>query len=150
MAFANCPNMATCISDSPSDTERLGERLGQLAADGWVFGLSGALGTGKTQFVKGLARSLGVSERIVSPTFALVNEYRDGRRPLFHLDLYRLDRIDQILEAGLDAYLPPDRGIAAIEWYERWTGPDPHRLCRIRFLSEDESRRLIEYDLPGA
>ncbi|MBX3747594.1 MAG: tRNA (adenosine(37)-N6)-threonylcarbamoyltransferase complex ATPase subunit type 1 TsaE [Verrucomicrobiae bacterium] len=141
--------MDTCISDSPEDTERLGERLGRLAQPGWVFGLTGPLGMGKTQWVKGLARGLGVRARIVSPTFGLVNEYRRGRLPFFHLDLYRLEGAGQILEAGLGAYLPPEDGVAAIEWYERWPGPDPRGLCRVWFHGEGEWRRRIEYELPG-
>lgn len=141
--------MDICISDSAEDTERLGERMGRLARTGWVFGLTGPLGAGKTQWVKGLARGLGVRARVVSPTFALVNEYRGGRLPMFHLDLYRLEGAEQILGAGLDAYLPPDEGVAAIEWYERWPGPDPPGLCRVWFQAEGERRRRIEYELPG-
>jgi tRNA threonylcarbamoyladenosine biosynthesis protein TsaE len=84
-----------------------------------VLGLSGDLGAGKTQLVKGFARGLGITERVHSPTFALVNIYTGGRLTLFHLDLYRLETRAQILAAGLEEYLTPD-GITVIEWAERW------------------------------
>jgi len=97
--------MATYISHSPAETESLGETLGRAAESGLVIGLSGDLGAGKTQLVKGLARGLGIAARIHSPTFTLVNVYRGGRLTLFHLDLYRLETMEQIHSAGLDEYL---------------------------------------------
>src|ERR1700689_2828205 len=81
--------MATFISHSPAETESLGEKFGRAAQRGWVVALSGDLGAGKTQFVKGLARGLGISARDHSPTFTLVNEYGGGRLKTFHLDFYR-------------------------------------------------------------
>ena len=110
--------MATFISHSPEETMSLGERLGRLAKEGEVFALSGELGAGKTQFVKGLAQGLGISARVHSPTFTLVNEYSGGRLKLFHLDLYRLETTEQILSAGITEYLQP-RGVSVIEWVER-------------------------------
>jgi len=86
-----------------------------------VIGLCGDLGAGKTQLVKGLARGLGITARVHSPTFALVNIYNGGRLTLFHLDLYRLDTREQILAAGLEEYLKP-AGVTVIEWAERWFG----------------------------
>jgi tRNA threonylcarbamoyladenosine biosynthesis protein TsaE len=115
--------MATFISHSPAETENLGETWGSAAATGLVIGLSGDLGTGKTQLVKGLARGLGFTGRVSSPTFALVNIYEGGRLLLFHLDLYRLDTPEQIISAGLEEYLQP-RGVTVIEWAERWFGPE--------------------------
>ena len=83
--------MATFISHSPAETETLGESFGRAAERGLVIALSGELGAGKTQLVKGLARGLGIAARVHSPTFTLVNEYAGGRLRLFHLDLYRLE-----------------------------------------------------------
>ena len=100
--------MPTLISYSPAETEALGENWGRDAQRGWVIGLSGDLGAGKTQLVKGLARGLGIAARVHSPTFTLVNEYGGGRLRLFHLDLYRLETRAQILGAGLEEYLQPD------------------------------------------
>src|SRR5580692_10648936 len=113
--------MATLISHSPAETEALGEKFGRAARPGWVIALSGELGAGKTQFVKGVARGLGISARVHSPTFTLVAEYGGGRLPLFHLDLYRLENEAQILSAGLEEFLQPD-GVAVIEWAERMVG----------------------------
>src|SRR5665213_3731904 len=107
--------MATFISHNPAETESLGEAWGRLAQSGWLIGLSGGLGAGKTQLVNGLARGLGAAARVASPTFTLVNEYRDGRVPLFHLDLYRLSTREQIIAAGLEPYLARPRGIAVVE-----------------------------------
>ena len=116
--------MATFISHSPAETEALGEIWGRAAQTGLVIGLSGELGAGKTQLVKGLARGLGIPARVHSPTFTLVNIYEGGRLTLFHLDLYRLDTLEQIAAAGLDGYLQP-QGVTVIEWAERWFGPRP-------------------------
>ncbi len=139
--------MATFTSHSPEETFRLGEELGQRAEPGWVYGLTGELGAGKTQLVQGIARGLGLRRRIPSPTFGLVHEHHGGRLPLFHLDLYRLETTREILAAGLEPYFTPSDAIAVIEWYERWQGPRPPRLCRIQFLAVADvaGLRTIEY-----
>ena len=108
------------FSHSPAETESLGEEWGRAAQRGLVIALSGDLGAGKTQLVKGLARGLGIAARVHSPTFTLVNEYGGGRLRLFHLDLYRLETPAQILSAGLEDYLQPD-GVTVVEWAERLT-----------------------------
>ena len=144
--------MATSISHSPSDTEALGETWGRAAENGLVLGLSGDLGAGKTQLVKGFARGLGITQRVHSPTFALVNIYTGGRLTLFHLDLYRLETREQILAAGLGEYLTPD-GVTVIEWAERWFDNDRDKnreisWAKIETLSEMERR--ITYEDIGA
>src|SRR5437773_25985 len=106
------------ISRSPAETESLGETWGRQAKIGCVIGLSGDLGAGKTQLVKGIARGLGVKQKISSPTFALVNEYFDGRLPLFHLDLYRLETREQMIAAGLEEYFFQSCGVTVVEWIE--------------------------------
>ena len=118
--FTHCNLMATFISHSPEDTQALGEQWGSRAVKGLVIGLNGDLGVGKTQLVKGLARGMGIAGRIQSPTFALINEHRGGRMPLFHLDLYRLESPEQIIIAGLESYLVRPEGVAVVEWIERW------------------------------
>lgn len=123
--------MDTFISHSARETVELGERLGLAARAGWVFALSGDLGAGKTQLVKGIARGLGIPGRIQSPTFALIQEHRDGRLPLYHLDLYRLRDTRDILGAGLEPYFAPSDGVSVIEWFERWDGPQPTLFCPI-------------------
>src|SRR5439155_6213698 len=122
--------MATFISHSPAETESLGERWGRAAQRGLVLGLTGDLGAGKTQLVKGLARGLGITARVHSPTFTLVNEYGGGRLRLFHLDLYRLETREQIIAAGLEEYLQPD-GVTVIEWAERWFGKVSGVRCQV-------------------
>ena len=163
--------MLTSISHSPAETEALGEAWGRAAKSGWVIALVGDLGAGKTQFVKGLARGLGITGRVHSPTFTLVNIYPSGRLPLFHLDLYRLETREQIVAAGLEEYLSPAGG-TVIEWAERWFGtrvegrgakgegetgtrntqhatrPPNFRWIRIEALNEMERR--ITYDDFGA
>jgi len=161
--------MATYISHSVAETETLGETWGRAAESGLVLGLSGDLGAGKTQLVKGLARGLGIQARVHSPTFSLVNEYDGGRLKLFHLDLYRLDTREQVADAGLEQYFSPE-GVTVIEWAERWFGPKPEvkspmsevgsqksegkclamrlRWVRIEVLSETE--REITYEDFGA
>jgi tRNA threonylcarbamoyladenosine biosynthesis protein TsaE len=138
--------MATFISHSPAETESLGERWGRTAERGLVIGLSGDLGAGKTQLVKGIARGLGVTAQVHSPTFTLVNEYGGGRLRLFHLDLYRLESHAQIVSAGLEEFLQPD-GLAVIEWAERME-EGKFRQAKIEIVSETE-RRII-YDDIGA
>jgi len=113
--------MATSISHSPAETEALGEAWGRTAQHGLVIALCGELGAGKTQLVKGLARGLEIPERVHSPTYTLLNIYRDGRFTLFHLDLFRLENQEQISAAGLDEYLQPN-GVTVIEWADIWLG----------------------------
>src|SRR6266481_1302950 len=107
--------MATIISHSARETLALGEAWGREATSGLVIALSGDLGAGKTQLAKGIALGLGVTSRVHSPTFTLVNEYLGGLLPLFHVDLYRLETPDQIFGAGLEEYFHP-AGVAVIEW----------------------------------
>ncbi len=142
---------ATFISHSPSGTEALGERFGHAAARGLVIALNGDLGAGKTQFVRGLARGLGISARVHSPTFTLVNEYGGGRLKLFHLDLYRLETAEQILSAGIEDYLSPE-GVTVIEWAERLfiAGTNVSGVRHVMFEIVSESEREIIYDHPGA
>ncbi|MSR42555.1 MAG: tRNA (adenosine(37)-N6)-threonylcarbamoyltransferase complex ATPase subunit type 1 TsaE [Pedosphaera sp.] len=141
----------TLISHNAAETEALGEAWGRAAQPGWVLGLSGDLGAGKTQLVRGLARGLGVTARISSPTFALVNEYGGGRLPLSHIDLYRLETERQIIGAGLEEYLRP-AGVTVIEWIERWESllktshaTGAFRCVWIEVL-EDGSRRIAYED----
>ncbi|HEY2082805.1 MAG TPA: tRNA (adenosine(37)-N6)-threonylcarbamoyltransferase complex ATPase subunit type 1 TsaE [Verrucomicrobiae bacterium] len=151
--------MPALISHSAIETESLGEAWGHAAKSGLVIGLSGDLSAGKTQLVKGIARGLGITARVHSPTFTLVNIYSGGRLNLFHLDLYRLETKEQILSAGLDEYLNP-AGVAVIEWAERWFGevhrnppgsqsfPACFRWVNIETLNENERR--ISYEDFGA
>jgi tRNA threonylcarbamoyladenosine biosynthesis protein TsaE len=145
--------MATLISRSPEETLALGEQWGRAAQPGWVIGLSGDLGAGKTQFVKGLARGLGSNARVHSPTFALLNEYGGGRLRLFHLDLYRLNNPNDVMSAGLEDYLVSPDGVTVVEWIERWL-PEVQRrgdaVRLVQFETLGETERRISYENPGA
>ena len=139
--------MAELISHSPAETEAHGETWGRAAAAGWVIALSGDLGAGKTQWVRGFARGLGAVGRVHSPTFTLVNEYPGGRLSLFHLDLYRLETPEQILSAGVLEYLTPE-GVAVLEWAERLptAALAGVRLRRVQIETLGETERRIIYD----
>ncbi len=148
--------MVTLISRNPDETFALGESWGREAQPGWVIGLTGDLGAGKTQLVKGIARGLGITGRISSPTFALVNEYPGGRLPLHHLDLYRLDGPAQIVAAGLEGYLTNPAGVTVVEWIERWldTGDAPQfpttgRWRRVWIDTLSETERRIRHEDTG-
>ncbi len=117
-----------------------------------VVGLVGDLGAGKTQFVRGFAQGLGITERIHSPTFTLVNEYRTGRLPCYHLDLYRLDSPEQILSAGLEPYFLPENGVSLIEWFDKARGQFPMSKDRLEvtLAVKNDTERLITYEDPGS
>jgi tRNA threonylcarbamoyladenosine biosynthesis protein TsaE len=148
--------MEMVTSHSPGETEALGEQWGRAAKPGWLLGLSGDLGAGKTQLVKGLARGLGIPARVHSPTFTLVNVYSGGRLQLYHLDLYRLEKREEILGAGLEEYLNPKDGVTVIEWAERLRGqsglrtPDSglpgSRIRWVKIETLNESKRQITYE----
>ena len=104
-------------TNSPEETEQIGERLAACLIPGNVVAFTGDLGAGKTAFVRGLARGLGITERVTSPTFTIVNEYEGGRLPLFHFDLYRLGGGNELFDIGWEDYLRRG-GICAVEWSE--------------------------------
>ena len=142
--------MVTNISHSPAETEALGEAWGRAASSGLVIALSGDLGAGKTQLVKGIARGLGIAARIHSPTFTLVNVMAGGRLTLFHLDLYRLEKPGEIYAAGLEDYLQPD-GVAVIEWAERLpeNALQLAQVRKARIEVVNENTRLISHENIG-
>ncbi len=127
------------ISHSPQETLDLGVRLGKLAEPGDIFLLSGNLGAGKTCLTQGIAWGLGSREYALSPTFVLMRELDKGRLPLFHIDLYRLDKIEEVSDLGLDDYLY-GRGLCVIEWAEKGLSvlPAGHLLIKIEYLSDTE------------
>jgi len=146
--------MATFISHSPAETQSLGESWGRAAERGLVIALAGDLGAGKTELVKGIARGLGATARVHSPTFTLVNEYAGGRWRLFHLDLYRLETPEQIIAAGLEEFLRPD-GVTVIEWAEKLKAEGRSQKAETKWVSVkieilNESERRIVYDGFGA
>jgi len=131
------------LSHSVAETERIGEELGRNLKPGAVLAYRGDLGAGKTAFTRGLARGLGYAGRVTSPTFTIVNEY-EGRIPLFHFDLYRLDSADDLFAIGWEDYLARD-GVCAVEWSERAEDALPEDAVNIRFSihPEHDDWRLI-------
>ena len=105
------------ITNSPEETEALGERLAQTLTPGTVLAYRGDLGAGKTAFTRGLARGLGYKEPVTSPTYTIVNEYLGGRLPLFHFDMYRLSSEEDLWDIGWEDYLERG-GVCAVEWSE--------------------------------
>jgi len=105
------------VTNSPEETEELGERLGRALSPGDVVAFTGDLGAGKTAFTRGIARGLGIPERVTSPTFTIVNEYEGGRLPLFHFDMYRLGDPEELFDIGWEDYLARG-GVCAVEWSE--------------------------------
>lgn len=105
------------ISNSVGETEVIGMQLAEHLIPGSILAFTGDLGAGKTAFVRGMARALGICERVTSPTFTIVNEYEGGRLPLFHFDMYRLDSADELFDIGWEDYLNRG-GICAVEWSE--------------------------------
>ena len=104
-------------TSSPEQTEALGAALARRLGPGSVVAFTGDLGAGKTAFVRGMAAGLGVHTRVTSPTFTIVNEYEDGRLPLFHFDMYRLGSADELYDIGWEDYLARG-GVCAVEWSE--------------------------------
>lgn len=107
----------TYRTQSAAETEALGEKLARQLQGGEVIAFTGDLGAGKTAFTRGLARGLGITDRVTSPTFTIVNEYEGGRLPLFHFDMYRLSCSDELYDIGWEDYLARG-GVCAVEWSE--------------------------------
>ena len=135
------------ISHSAEQTRRLGERLGELLTGGDLLFFVGDLGSGKTCMIQGIGRGLGIETPITSPTFTLINEYV-GRFRFYHIDLYRIENVQEVFSFGLDDYLYGD-GICAVEWAERadalW--PQEHLLVRPRYI--DENKRGFTFTAVG-
>ena len=128
------------LSRSPAETEALGALLVKRVLPPFVAALSGPLGAGKTAFVRGMARALGV-ERVRSPSFILLNIYR-GTHPLYHLDLYRVEDPFELYEVGIADIFHDPEGIVAVEWPERAPEllPPDHLWVQIEILSDHERR----------
>ena len=134
----------TFETNSPAETEAIGAALGKIINPGTVIAYRGDLGAGKTAFTRGLARGLGSSEMVTSPTYTIVNEYLGGRLPLFHFDMYRLASSDDLWDIGWEDYLDRN-GVCAVEWSENVADAmeDPISIT-IEKLGEDSRRITIE------
>ena len=130
-------------SNSAEETEALGAELAVRLRPGDVVAYTGDLGAGKTAFVRGMAQGLGISQRVTSPTFTIVNEYEGGRLPLFHFDMYRLGSADELFDIGWEDYLARG-GVCAVEWSENVAEAMETGTIRVSIRREgDENSRVI-------
>ena len=131
------------VTHSREETEALGARLANALSEGRVVAFTGDLGAGKTAFVSGMARALGVEKRVTSPTFTIVNEYEGGRLPLFHFDMYRLDSADELFHVGWEDYLARG-GVCAVEWSENVAEAIEDDAVRVSIVRGDgDNDRVI-------
>ena len=134
------------VTNSAEETRALGEKLASRLRAGDVVILEGELGAGKSELARGIARGLGVTETVTSPSFTILNVYESGRCPLYHFDWYRLESEEELYELGMDEYLGGD-GIAVVEWAERCPDAVPENVLRIRLeVTGGESRRITVND----
>ncbi len=129
------------VTRSPAQTQTLGRRLGAVLAPGDTVALCGDLGSGKTTLVQGLAKALGVREAVTSPTFTLVREYR-GRLPIYHVDLFRLDREEELETIGYDEFVA-GQGVTLIEWAQKMRARLPREYLELTFAVTGPSARTI-------
>ena len=134
--------MATFISNSPDETESFGRQLAAKVKAGEVLALTGELGSGKTQFVKGLCVALGCEAAVTSPTFTLIHEYSGGRLPIYHIDFFRVEDRQSAERLGLNEYFFGD-GVSVVEWADRFPGLIPENARWISFETKSETQRAI-------
>ena len=133
---------------SPEETDAAGQQLAATLGPGDVVALTGELGAGKTVFVQGLVRGLGVASGATSPTFVLINEYR-GRLPVHHVDAYRTGSLDEVFDLGLVELMDAD-GVTVIEWADRVDALLPSRAVRVHIAGVGDEPRQITIDDPRA
>ena len=129
------------ITNTPQETEDLGAKLAEILSAGTVLAYEGDLGAGKTAFTRGLARGLGYTQPVTSPTYTIVNEYLGGRMPLFHFDMYRLHSSDDLWDIGWEDYLERG-GICAVEWSENVADAMEDAIIITIEKLGDETRRI--------
>ena len=134
--------MEKYISNSPADTEKIGEMLGQKITGGRVVACRGGLGMGKTCFTRGLAKGLGCTEQVTSPTFALINEYLSGRIPLYHFDMYRISSWEDLYSTSFFEYID-EGGVLACEWSENIENALPENTIFVEFTRISDTEREI-------
>ncbi len=135
------------VSHCVEETFQLGEKIGKYIVPGSILALCGDLGAGKTALSQGIAKGLGITEQVVSPTFTLIQEYEGGRLPLYHMDMYRLETEREFSQLGLEDYFNSS-GVIVIEWAERLGEllPADHIAIHIQYLSERERKITVSYD----
>jgi len=132
----------TVVTNSPEETERLGQEIAGRIRPGTVLAFVGDLGAGKTTFTRGLARGLAITVPVTSPTYTIVNEYRAGSTPLIHFDMYRLASPDELFDIGWEDYLA-EQAVIAVEWSENVSAALPADAVYIRMETVGDKRRKI-------
>lgn len=133
----------TITTKSTAETRALGEKIAARLQPGDVLLLEGGLGAGKSELTRGIARGLGVTETVTSPSFTILNVYESGRCPLYHFDWYRLESAEELYELGMDEYIGGD-GIAVVEWPGQCPEAVPEGAMRIQLKAVGENERKIE------
>lgn len=136
--------MLTFITKSPEETIALGEKIGKLLKKGDIIAMQGTLAAGKTTITKGIAKALEVTDTITSPTFCLISEY-NGKMPLYHMDVYRLDGAEDFINLGTDDMLYGD-GVSIIEWSEKIMDELPKRTILLKITPNEDNTRTITLD----
>ncbi len=133
------------------ETERVGALLGRLMVCSEVLLLSGEMGTGKSVLTRGLAAQLGIDGPVPSPTFTILLIHESSKINLYHFDLYRLENEDELYEMGLDEMIPPDDGIAVIEWPQNCASAMPDKCFRVEleYVADAPDERVLNIELPS-
>lgn len=137
--------MIKITTHSAEETIALGEKIGSLLKPGDIIAMSGTLAAGKTTITKGIAKSLGVNDTITSPTFCLISEYEGTKMPLYHMDVYRLDSVEDFINLGVDDMLFGE-GVCIIEWSEKIKSELPKNTIWMNIMPEDDGSRIISLD----
>ncbi len=134
--------MVEVITNSPAETEAFAEKFAKTLSGGETIAFKGSMGMGKTCFTRGLARGLGFTGQVTSPTFALVNEYVGGRLPLYHFDMYRIESWEDLYSSGYFDYIEMN-GVIAAEWSENIEAALEGKVITVEIIRIDENTRRI-------
>ncbi len=132
------------ITSSPEETVALGKKIGGMLKNGDVIAMQGTLAAGKTTITKGIAAALDIEDTITSPTFCLISEYQ-GKMPLYHMDVYRLNGAEDFAELGTDDMIYGN-GVSIIEWSEKIMTELPRKTILLKITTQEDGTRLIEID----
>ena len=132
------------VTSSPEETVALGKKIGGMLKNGDVIAMQGTLAAGKTTITKGIAAALGIEDTITSPTFCLISEYQ-GKMPLYHMDVYRLNGAEDFAELGTDDMIYGN-GVSIIEWSEKIITELPRKTILLKITPQEDGTRLIEID----
>lgn len=135
----------TYITHSAQETVDLGEKIGSLLKSGDVIAMTGTLAAGKTTITKGIAKALGITDVVTSPTFCLISEYKGTKMPLYHMDVYRLDGPEDFINLGVEDMLDGD-GVCIVEWSEKVSSELPKRTIKIEITPLEDGSRQIKID----